>query len=489
MACLRKRPWWHATSKVVASTTDNEVDDELPSFIWEMYRNPRMYKDDLYRDVMLNHLERNSCLVTKKGLYLSLKAYCDENKEINLLNLIPQTYYLASGSQKQDEPRSKDMADFLAFNAGQICGGSAGGGSTDHSHELVIPIQEDQYRLTFPPIDRKVVVPPFGTIPASGSLPKSISGIAVDKDAQLGAIWILKPASKTNRGFGIKVVRGVKEVLDIVNRPASSRIRKLKSFTEEKDSVKGQKGNCEAKCGDKATLSLSRAAGRAGAQEGWIVQLYMDRPMLVSGRKFDIRCFVLATNFPGESLRAYFFKDAYVRTSSKKYSLVCLSDREAHLTNDAVQNKSKTYGKFEDGNKLSFSEWQTAILRDYPHASPNIVEEKFRPEMIRLSAISIAAAAKELQRTKIHRSFELLGYDYMVDNEFRITLIEINSNPCLEFVCPLLSDIISSLLENVVIVALDTQLPPPGKSKRTSGCHQAILDISQQDAKFFQIYP
>ena len=459
-------------------TADNEVDDELPSFIWEMYRNPRMYKDNFYRDVMLNHLERNSCLVTKKGLYLCLRAYCDENKEINLLNLIPRTYYLASGSQKQIDLRSKDMADFLAFNGNEalFCGSRASGGSIDHSEEV-------ECRLTLPQIDGKVAVSPFGI--KSACLSKTV----VDKDAQLGAIWILKPASKTNRGFGIKVVRGVKEVLDIVNRPASSRVKKLQTCSEGRDFEKDQKRNRETESGDKGTLSLSKAAGRAGAQEGWIVQLYMDRPMLVSGRKFDIRCFVLVTNFPGENLRAYFFKDAYVRTSSKKYSLVCLSDREAHLTNDAVQNKSKTYGKFEDGNKLSFAEWQTSILKDYPNASPNIVEDKFRPEMIRLSAISIAAAAKELQRTKIHRSFELLGYDYMVDDEFRLILIEINSNPCLEFVCPLLFDIISSLLENVVIVALDSQLPPPGESKRTSGCHQAILEISQQDVKFFQIYP
>ena len=183
--------------------------------------------------------------------------------------------------------------------------------------------------------------------------------------------------------------------------------------------------------------------------------------MLVSGRKSDVRCFVLVTHFKCQGLRVYYFNDAYVRTSSKKVSLVSLRDRVAHLTNDAVQNRSKTSGLYEEGNKPSFSDWQETIHRDYPDAPAGIVDGKSRPEIINLCAITIAAAAENLQKTIINKSFELLGYDYMIDYQFKPTLIEINSIPCLEFVWPLLVDIISSLIENVVRVTLDTQLPPP----------------------------
>lgn len=65
----------------------------------------------------------------------------------------------------------------------------------------------------------------------------------------------------------------------------------------------------------------------------------------------------------------------------------------------------------------------------------------------------------------------------MIDYQFKPTLIEINSNPCLEFVCPLLVDIISSLIENVVRVTLDTQLPPPPNDLRTPNCRQSITEI------------
>ena len=449
--------------------------EELPSFIWEMYRNPKRYKDTTYCDVMLNHLEHNNCLVTKKGLYLSLKAYCSKNKDVQLLNLIPRTYYLASGSKALIESRSTDMAEFLSFNNSPVINSDedspddlSRSGSVCSS--LKSTCSESELASTF-------IEPISTTIPAQNYS---------EKVPPSELVWILKPASKTNRGFGIKVVRGVKEVMEVVNRPDSS--KKTKSKKSARESIRWKKENPETEPVSKSAV-LTKAASRLGAQEGWIVQLYMDRPMLVSGRKFDIRCFVLVTNFPRQGLRAYFFKDCYVRTSSKKYSLSSLSDREAHLTNDAVQKNSKTYGKFEDGNKLSFEEWQETILKDYPDAPPNIVESKFRPEIMRLSAISIAAASEELRRTDINRSFELLGYDYMVDDQFRPTLIEINSNPCLEFVCPLLVDIISSLIENVVKVALDTQLPPPTKGTRTPACEEAVTEITQQETKFCQIYP
>ena len=38
----------------------------------------------------------------------------------------------------------------------------------------------------------------------------------------------------------------------------------------------------------------------------------------------------------------------------------------------------------------------------------------------------------------------------MIDEQFKPWLIEINSNPCLELSCPLLADIIPSLVENTL---------------------------------------
>jgi hypothetical protein len=54
-------------------------------------------------------------------------------------------------------------------------------------------------------------------------------------------------------------------------------------------------------------------------------------------------------------MRAYWYGEGYIRTSSSEFTLEEISDEMIHLTNDAIQQKSKGYGKHEEGNKLSYS--------------------------------------------------------------------------------------------------------------------------------------
>eukprot|EP01034_Spumella_vulgaris_P022713 gene22713-28866_t len=284
----------------------------------------------------------------------------------------------------------------------------------------------------------------------------------------------MKPASKTNRGFGIKVIRGLDNVLAIVNR-ASSR-----AASRESVSTPPEAGTVDN--------PLTKAARKIAFQDGWIVQLYMDRPLLISGRKFDIRCFVLVTHSTKKGLKGYFYREAYVRTSSKKYSMDKISDRETHLTNDAVQKLSKAYGKFENGNKLNFDEWQALINEEYPNAPPNVVYGSIFPEIKRMSKLSLDAAAESLCKSSINKSFELFGYDYMVDEQFNPVLIEVNTNPCLEFVCPLLTTLITELIECTIRLAIDPEFPPPA-TNRTKATEEGIELIESAEMKFDQIYP
>jgi len=58
-------------------------------------------------------------------------------------------------------------------------------------------------------------------------------------------------------------------------------------------------------------------------------------------------------------------------------------------------------------------------------------------------------------------TFELFGLDFMLNDEFKPFLIEVNTNPCLELSSPLISRLIPNMLENVFRIAADPIFPPP----------------------------
>jgi hypothetical protein len=49
----------------------------------------------------------------------------------------------------------------------------------------------------------------------------------------------------------------------------------------------------------------------------------------------------------------------------------------------------------------------------------------------------------------------------MLDADFRLYLIEVNTNPCLETSCPLLARIIPDVIDNTFRLVLDPIYPSP----------------------------
>ena len=63
------------------------------------------------------------------------------------------------------------------------------------------------------------------------------------------------------------------------------------------------------------------------------------------------------TCFNGQ-YKGYWYSEGYLRTTSYEYNIKNTKDLYTHLTNDAVQKCSSDYGKFEKGNKISYSDFQ-----------------------------------------------------------------------------------------------------------------------------------
>ena len=89
-----------------------------------------------------------------------------------------------------------------------------------------------------------------------------------------------------------------------------------------------------------------------GSYRTYILQSYIERPLLYQKRKIDLRHYMMLTCINGH-IKGYWYRDGYVRTTSTEYSLTD-NGSSIHLTNDAVQKYLPDYGKYEKGNKLSY---------------------------------------------------------------------------------------------------------------------------------------
>lgn len=93
----------------------------------------------------------------------------------------------------------------------------------------------------------------------------------------------------------------------------------------------------------------------------------------------------------------------------------------------------------------------------------------FVPQIRKIVKDTLKAVDGKIDSEKRQNSFEIFGYDFMIDDQFKLHLIEVNTNPCLEVCCPLLARIIPNLLDSVFKVAIDPLFPPTNRKTVYSG--------------------
>ncbi|XP_060728366.1 tubulin--tyrosine ligase [Tachysurus vachellii] len=177
-----------------------------------------------------------------------------------------------------------------------------------------------------------------------------------------------------------------------------------------------------------------------------VIQKYLERPLLLEPghRKFDIRSWVLVDH----QYNIYLYREGVLRTSSEPYNSSDLQDMTSHLTNHCIQKEhSQNYGRYEEGNEMFFDEFRHYLLNVH-----NIsMETSILPQInhiIRscLMCIEPAISTKHLS----YQSFQLFGFDFMLDENFKVWLIEINGAPaCAQKLYP-------ELCQGIVDVAIST---------------------------------
>ncbi|MBN3322033.1 TTL10 polyglycylase, partial [Atractosteus spatula] len=233
---------------------------------------------------------------------------------------------------------------------------------------------------------------------------------------QEGQAWICKPTG-LNQGRGIFLLRTQEEI---------------NAFRAKLQSIED---------------SQQHRAAPFRCPQARIVQRYIQSPLLLEGRKFDVRSyFLIACMTP----YMVFFRHGYVRLTCDPYD-PSSDDLSAHLTNQYMQKKNPLYNEVKEETV-----WSMERFNDY-------VNEKFRAVRALPQDWVLSVFTKRMQqimtqcflavRPKLERKlgyFDLIGCDFMIDEDFKVWLLEMNCNPALHTNCQVLKEVVPSVVNETL---------------------------------------
>ncbi|CAH8549250.1 unnamed protein product [Schistosoma mattheei] len=183
----------------------------------------------------------------------------------------------------------------------------------------------------------------------------------------------------------------------------------------------------------------------------YIVQKYIERPLLIYRTKFDIRQWFLVTDWA--PLTVWWYQDCYLRFCSQEFTLNDFSE-SIHLCNNCIQNKYKNglrSLKLPDENMWTWEQFQTWLTEQ---GQPNLWTEKIQPAMKNAVLNVLLSSQESIEPRK--NCFGLYGADFLLtDSDYRIWLIEINSSPCMSPSTSVTAVYTASVLEDTLKVVLD----------------------------------
>ncbi|KAK7128876.1 hypothetical protein R3I94_017186 [Phoxinus phoxinus] len=183
-----------------------------------------------------------------------------------------------------------------------------------------------------------------------------------------------------------------------------------------------------------------------------IVQRYIENPLLLKGRKFDVRSyFLIACTSP----YMVFFRHGYVRLTCNLYDPN--SDNiTAHLTNQYMQKKNPLYSLLKEETVWSMERFNTYINETYMLSKGLPKDWALGPFAKRMQTVIMQCfqAVKAKLDCKLGY-FDLIGCDFMIDEDFKVWLLEMNCNPALHTNCEVLKDVIPRTVTETLDLSLE----------------------------------
>ena len=246
--------------------------------------------------------------------------------------------------------------------------------------------------------------------------------------------WIVKPPDLF-QGMGIKVFKDFKEI----NEHCQNLFKGIEKVTAEYEEY-CKKRNIELK-------------PKIHKSEYILIQKYLDNPLLYYDRKFDIRCYVLVDY----CFNVFICREGHLKACSQNYDLTNL-DIFTHITNYSLQKRCKDFSKYEQGNEISFKKFIELLDSTNKGKGKKIFKrifEKMKEEI----QLSMNAVGRKLKGVPKVLSFQIFGYDFIIDQKFNPWILEINDNPGLEISSELISHLIPRMIDDAVRLTVDKVFP------------------------------
>ncbi|XP_014249476.1 tubulin polyglutamylase TTLL6 [Cimex lectularius] len=165
-------------------------------------------------------------------------------------------------------------------------------------------------------------------------------------------------------------------------------------------------------------------------QNDSFVQEFIDNPLLVDGYKFDIGVYTIITSF--DPLRVYIYNgDALFRYCPEKYYPFDDKHLDKYVVGDnylptwEVPSLRKLYKDMGYSMKQSFNGYMKLTGRD-----PSIIWQKIEEAIKEICLNKEPQVLKYLSLYKSKRNFfEMVRFDFVVDNDLNVFVMEVNMSP------------------------------------------------------------
>ena len=241
----------------------------------------------------------------------------------------------------------------------------------------------------------------------------------------------------------------------------------------------------------------------------YLITKYIENPHLIYGKKYDFRIYILITSV--NPLSIYIYRQGLVRIASEKYSLDAnkLTSRYIHLTNTVVNKANKEY-IFNDsidselGNKWSLKAYQKYCEKmgiDFEMIFDGIKDIAIKTILSINDKLNKGEEVKYTHKNFYHRNYHnLFGFDFILDDDFNVYLLEVNDGPSLSLYDNMDRDIKTKLMADtfnligIVPFAHDETQKPMDEvyeynNRREEEVDYALCEFSRPKGNYERIFP